>query len=193
MRPTEEVHGADMRPGPAPLTDNERSAAEARTLPDPVAAKPAPRGTEPATIPVYLADAGDHGALLNAFLDAHGEFEKWRTWSDETTTPSTHPRPCASSVSTKPPPTRLRGPCETAWTVAAYETPVSQRMWYLTATATASTPEPVVRSFPNRLADKRIRETDIGTPVDEETVTAATQPLTDAGWKHAIDGRWIVG
>ncbi|MFJ3592897.1 DUF317 domain-containing protein [Streptomyces sp. NPDC090231] len=29
------------------------------------------------------------------------------------------------------------------------------------------------------------------TPVDEKTVTTATQPLTDAGWKHTVDGRWI--
>ncbi|WP_256255298.1 DUF317 domain-containing protein [Streptomyces sp. cf124] len=33
--------------------------------------------------------------------------------------------------------------------------------------------------------------TAVGSPVDEKTVTAATKPLTDAGWKHTVDGRWI--
>lgn len=34
-------------------------------------------------------------------------------------------------------------------------------------------------------------DTALGTPVDEKAVTAATQPLTDAGWNHTADGRWI--
>ncbi|MFH9862165.1 DUF317 domain-containing protein [Streptomyces sp. NPDC017202] len=34
-------------------------------------------------------------------------------------------------------------------------------------------------------------DTSIGSPADEKTVTAATKPLTDAGWKHTVDGRWI--
>ncbi|MGI5479391.1 DUF317 domain-containing protein [Streptomyces lavendofoliae] len=27
--------------------------------------------------------------------------------------------------------------------------------------------------------------------MDEKTVAAATQPLSEAGWKHTVDGRWI--
>ncbi|MFC5032825.1 DUF317 domain-containing protein [Streptomyces fildesensis] len=27
--------------------------------------------------------------------------------------------------------------------------------------------------------------------MNEKTVTAATQPLAEAGWKHTVDGRWI--
>lgn len=68
-----------MRPGPAPLTDAERAAVEARTALDLGAAKPGPHRPESETVPVYLADAGDHDALLDSFLDRHGEFEKWRT------------------------------------------------------------------------------------------------------------------
>ncbi|MBD0422678.1 hypothetical protein H0H10_26565 [Streptomyces sp. TRM S81-3] len=33
--------------------------------------------------------------------------------------------------------------------------------------------------------------TPTGRPIDEKTVTAATKRLTGAGWRHAIDGRWI--
>ncbi|CAM5652633.1 hypothetical protein STENM36S_02094 [Streptomyces tendae] len=76
----EKVHGTDMRPGPAPLTDAERAAVEARTALDLGAAKPGPHRPESETVPVYLADAGDHDALLDSFLDGHGKFEKWRTF-----------------------------------------------------------------------------------------------------------------
>ncbi|MFI1023353.1 hypothetical protein [Streptomyces olivaceus] len=34
-------------------------------------------------------------------------------------------------------------------------------------------------------------DTDLGGPITEETVTAATRPLTDTGWKHTVDGRFI--
>lgn len=70
----EKLHGADMRPGPAPMTDIERAAAEARgTLP---AAAPEPSRPEPETVPAYAADAGDHDALLDAFLDTHGDLNR---------------------------------------------------------------------------------------------------------------------
>ncbi|MFF9753492.1 DUF317 domain-containing protein [Streptomyces sp. NPDC014344] len=41
------------------------------------------------------------------------------------------------------------------------------------------------------LADGNGWDTVIGAPMDEKMVTAATQPLSDAGWKHTVDGRWI--
>ncbi|CAL9460035.1 hypothetical protein [Streptomyces sp. enrichment culture] len=81
----EKVHAAEMRPGPAPLTDTERAAIEARSVFDGTTAKSESSTSEPETVPVHLADAGDHDALLDTFLDTHSEFEKWRTWSDETT------------------------------------------------------------------------------------------------------------
>jgi hypothetical protein len=83
----EKAHAAETRPGPAPLTDSERAAIEARSVFDVTTTKPQPSRPEPEpeTVPVYLADAGDHDALLDTFLDTHGEFGKWRTWSDDTT------------------------------------------------------------------------------------------------------------
>ncbi|MEV8293125.1 DUF317 domain-containing protein [Streptomyces rochei] len=41
------------------------------------------------------------------------------------------------------------------------------------------------------LADGNGWDTAISASVDEKMVTAATQPLSDVGWKHAVDGRWI--
>lgn len=67
--------------------------------------------------------------------------------------------------------------------------PVSDRMWVLTATG--ATPAPALRELLNHLADGDSRDTAIGAPVDEKTVTATTQPLSDAGWKHTVGGRWI--
>ncbi|MFD4604541.1 DUF317 domain-containing protein [Streptomyces sp. NPDC058464] len=78
---------------------------------------------------------------------------------------------------------------ETAWTVAAYETPVSDRMWVLTATG--STPAPVLQDLLTHLADGYGWDTAIGAPVDEKKVTTVTRPLSDAGWKHTVDGRWL--
>ncbi|MGW4914033.1 DUF317 domain-containing protein [Streptomyces sp. NPDC004270] len=70
--------------------------------------------------------------------------------------------------------------------MAAWETPVSDHMWVLTAAA--ATRAPVLEELLNHLADGDGWDTAIGTLVDEKTVTAATQPLSDAGWKHRI--RW---
>ncbi|MGV9643670.1 DUF317 domain-containing protein [Streptomyces sp. NPDC003514] len=179
----EKVHAAEMRPGPAPLTDTERAAIEARSVFDVTTAKSEPFRLEPEVVAVYLADAGDHDALLDAFLDRHGEFEKWRTWSDDTTH-AIHESQTLRIERVHEPPAH-----ETAWTVAAYETPVSDRMWVLTATG--ATPTPVLQDLLTHLADGDGWDTVIGAPVDGKMVTAATQPLSDAGWTHTVEGRWI--
>lgn len=172
-----------MRPGPAPLTDTERAALEARSVIDVTTTNSEPSRPEPETVPVYLADAGDHDAVLNTFLHATGEFEKWRTWSDETTH-AIHESQTLRIERVHETPAH-----ETTWTVAAYETPVYDRMWVLTATG--ATPAPLLEKLLNHLADGDGWDTAIGAPVKQKTVTAATQPLSDAGWKHTGDGRWI--
>ncbi|MGW2051623.1 DUF317 domain-containing protein [Streptomyces sp. NPDC001858] len=179
----EKVHGAEMRPGPAPLTDTERAAAQARTPPALTAAQPAPPLPEAETVALYAADAGDHDALLDAFLDTHSEWAKWRTWSDDTT------HAIHESQTLRIERVHESHPRETAWTVAAYETPVSDRTWVLTTTG--ATPAPVLQGLLDHLADGDGWDTAVGAPVDEKAVAAAVQPLSDAGWKHTVDGRWI--
>ncbi|MFJ6438663.1 DUF317 domain-containing protein [Streptomyces sp. NPDC091416] len=179
----EEGHGETMRPGPAPLTDTERAAIEALSVFNVTTARPEPAPPEPETVPVYLADGGDHDALLDGFLDAHGEFAKWRTWSGATT------HAVHESQTLRIELIHETEALETAWTIAAYETPVSDRMWVLTATS--ATPAPVLQELLDHLANGEGWDTAIGSPVDEKKVTAATQPLSDAGWKHTVDGRWI--
>ncbi|WP_435861127.1 DUF317 domain-containing protein [Streptomyces nigrescens] len=77
---------------------------------------------------------------------------------------------------------------ETAWVVAAYETPVLDRMWHLTATGATSAP--VLQELPDHLAGDGW-DTAVGRAVDEKSLTAATRPLVEADWKHGIDGRWM--
>lgn len=59
----ERLHGDTMRPGPAPMTDTERAADEARTSLNAPPAGPEPPRPEPETVPAYAADPGDHDAL----------------------------------------------------------------------------------------------------------------------------------
>ncbi|WP_432012612.1 DUF317 domain-containing protein [Streptomyces cucumeris] len=177
----ESAHAAAMRLGPAPLTDTERAAIEARSVFGVTTAKSEPSRPEPETVPVYLADTGDHDALLDTFLNTHGEFERWRTWSDATTH-AIHESQTLRIERIHETPAH-----ETAWTVAAYETPVSDRVWVLTATS--ATPAPVLNRLLEHLADGL--DTAISPRVSEKMVTAATQPLSDAGWNHTVDGRWI--
>jgi hypothetical protein len=111
------------------------------------------------------------------------ELDRERTRSDDTTH-ATH-----ESQTLRVERVHEAHPRETAWTVAAYETPISDRIWHLTATGT--TPAPVLQTLLHHLADADGWDTAVGAPVDEKTVTVATRPPTDAGWEHTVDGRWI--
>ncbi|MGQ4436398.1 MULTISPECIES: DUF317 domain-containing protein [unclassified Streptomyces] len=179
----EHAHHTTLRPGPAPMTDTERQTAQARVS---LQAPQTPSATsEPVTeeVPAYAADTGDHDALLNTFLNTHRDWERWRTWSDETTY-AIHESQTLRIERVHEAPAH-----ETAWTVAAYETPVSDRMWVLTSTG--ATPAPVLEELLDHLADGDGWDTAPGTPVDEKMITAATQPLSNAGWTHTVEGRWI--
>ncbi|WP_187412875.1 DUF317 domain-containing protein [Streptomyces sp. WAC01526] len=179
----ERLHGDTMRPGPAPMTDTECDAAQARASLSTPTAEPEPPSPEPETAPAYAADVGDHDALLDEFLDTHGGWSKWRTWSDETT------HAIHESQTLRIERVHEAPASETAWVVAAYETPVSDRMWHLAATG--ATPAPVLQELLDHLADGDGWDTAVGSAVDEKTINAATKPLVEAGWKHTIDGRWI--
>ncbi|MGP3756873.1 DUF317 domain-containing protein [Streptomyces sp. IBSNAI001] len=174
----EMAHGDAMRPGPAPLTDTEQDTARALSSPGVAPREAEPSQPEPEAVPVYAADADDHGALLDTFLEAHRDWQKWRTWSDETT------HAIHENQTLRIEHVHETAAHETAWTVAAYETPVSDRTWVLTATG--ATPAPVMQDLLIHLADTDGWNTVVSTPVDEKMVAVATQPLTDAGWKYAL-------
>ncbi|MFB7630535.1 DUF317 domain-containing protein [Streptomyces sp. NPDC056149] len=134
-------------------------------------------------MPAYAADPGDHDALLDSFLDAHDDWHRWRTWSGELTYITHESQTLRIEHDDSAPAT------ETAWTIAAYDTPVSDRMWHLTATA--ATPTHVLQDLLHDLADGHGWDTAVGQCLDEASVIATTQPATDAGWKHTVEGRWM--
>lgn len=113
----------------------------------------------------------------------HAVLDKEPTWSDDTTRLIHEDQTLRAEL------VHEAGPRKTAWTFAAYETPVSDRMRHLTLTG--STPEPLLQTLLISLTHGDARETSVGSPVTEETVAAATRPRIDAGWKHTVDGRFI--
>lgn len=135
------------------MTDTERRTALARTS---LAPTPGTAGTAPQTeqVPAYAAAPGDHEALLNGFLDDQGDWEKYRTWEDHTTV-ATHESLTLRILFDH----EAAPPGDPRWTIAAYESPVSEGMWYTTLTTrgrprsaapspTSSSPRPPSRSPP---------------------------------------------
>ncbi|MFF3372121.1 DUF317 domain-containing protein [Streptomyces sp. NPDC002680] len=179
----ERAHRDTLRPGHAPMTDTERQTAQARTSLQTTDTPPVAREPVTEQVAAYAADPADPDVLLDNFLAEHSDWEKWRTWSDETT------HAIHESHTLRIELTHDARPRDTAWTIAAYETPVSDRMWHLTATGT--TPAPMLQTLFSHLADGDGWDTVIGRPITDTTVTAATKPLTDAGWTHTVDGRWM--
>ncbi|MFJ8676349.1 DUF317 domain-containing protein [Streptomyces sp. NPDC093589] len=182
------LNGDAVRPGPAPATPTEQAAADALT--DATAASPPPgttsRGSsEPRTevVPVYAADPGDHEALLESFLEEQGEWEKYRTWDDDSTI-ANH-----ESLTLRAEFLHEAERREVNWTVAAYESPVGERLWH--ATATAGTPVAIVHTLLEGLASHGARAAAPLHLVDGEPLSQATWPLTDAGWQQTINGHWI--
>ncbi|MFJ2739709.1 DUF317 domain-containing protein [Streptomyces sp. NPDC087440] len=163
-----------VRPGPAPLTSTEKAtaAALAEALLLPPALLPAPA---PEAAPAYAAHPGNHDDVLDEFLNTHDAWSKWRTWSDLTT----HLVHDEQTLRIEREHETTRG--DTAWTIAAYESPVSDRTWRLSLST--DTPEPILRTVLATLADN-----DLGPrPPSEETVRDITSPLLHAGWEHTAD------
>ncbi|WP_413812516.1 DUF317 domain-containing protein [Streptomyces sp. OE57] len=115
--------------------------------------------------PVHATDPGDHDAILNEFLAAHDGWEKWRTWSDDTT------HAIHESQTLRIERVHEAHPHETAWTAAA--------------------PAPVLRALLQYLADGAGGGHAMSHPADEKAVVGVTTPFAEAGWTHNMDGRWI--
>ncbi|MFE4055200.1 DUF317 domain-containing protein [Streptomyces sp. NPDC059096] len=184
----ERFHGTTMRPGPAPATDSEQQTAEAITS----LAAPALENTptppaepdEPATelVPSYAANPGNHEALLDAFLDEEDDWQKYRTWADNTII-ATH-----ESLTLRIEFVYEAHIDDVAWTIAAYESPTGPRVWHLTATS--ATPSGIMEVLLDNLAsqDASAQEAD---GLNERTVAQVMRPLADEAWSQTVDSRWI--
>ncbi|MFI1060541.1 DUF317 domain-containing protein [Streptomyces spororaveus] len=177
-----------VRPGPAPLTRTERAAAEVlatRHSETPVLAptrRSAPAEPKPETLTVYAADPGDHEALLNNFLKSNGEWEKYRP-HDETTIVN------HESLSLRAEFLHEAAHGDSAWTIAAYESPVGERLWH--ATVTPTTPVEIMGAFLDSLASGNGWGPGPATAVTDETLAVATRPLAETGWPLAVNARLI--
>ncbi|WP_405421547.1 DUF317 domain-containing protein [Streptomyces erythrochromogenes] len=181
-------HSVAVRPGPAPLTDIERAAADILTAPPSEGPAPeliqdaAPSAGPPESVPVYATDSGDHEALPDDFLTRHGEWEKWRP-HDETTIASHESLTLRVEFLHEP----LHG--DNAWTFAAYESPVGERLWH--ATATPTTPVEVVAVLLKSLSKEDAWCPGLQAPVDEEGLAEASRALEDVGWPLHVGSRLI--
>ncbi|ELS55918.1 DUF317 domain-containing protein [Streptomyces viridochromogenes] len=179
----ERLYGDAVRPGPAPTTRTERDAEQARTPSGPAAAGAESLPTTAEPVAEQAAEADDHEALLKDFLESHTEWEKWRTWEDFTTV-ANHESLTLRAIFDHDAEGR-----ETKWTFASYETPVSDRLWH--GTATASTSTAIVSALLDAVATEHAWGRSLSTSATETAITEAISPLTDSQWKHTIDGRYI--
>lgn len=177
-----------VRPGPAPATGTEREAAELLSATNTAGAPPTnriekapvPEQARTELVPAYAADPGDHEKLLASLLEEQNEWEKYRTWGDDTTI-ANHESLTLRALFDHGAQGR-----DTKWTLAAYETPVSERLWH--ATAAASTPVGIVHTMLNSAAS----DSAWGPAASvAEAITQATRPLADADWRQPIEGRYI--
>ncbi|MFI1929345.1 DUF317 domain-containing protein [Streptomyces sp. NPDC020330] len=172
------LYGDAVRPGPAPSTSTETEAERARASRPGTADAPATR-----LVDARAAAAGNHEALLDDFLEAHGDWEKWRTWSDETT------HAVHESLVMRAEFVHEADRDDAQWKIAAYESPVGERLWH--ATATATVPVDIVRTLLESLDSADTVKIAVGSVVSEANVWEATRPLFDADWDHVVDGRFI--
>jgi hypothetical protein len=167
----------DMRPGRAPATAAEEALEQARTS---IGGPPAAgQHQRPQEVPAHAAGPGDHDALLDTWLDRNRNrgWERYRLWPDEFT------HAIHESQMLRIERVHEASPRDDGWRVAGYETPVSQRDWFLTLSGAA--PAPVVQSLLDALAENP-QVTAVGSPLSASTVTEAAQPLTDANWMHTV-------
>ncbi|MEV8427038.1 DUF317 domain-containing protein [Streptomyces niveus] len=178
----EDMHADTMRPGPAPMTDTERAATEARTSPGTPPTKPEPSSAGAGTAPA-LVTAGAHEALFASFVEDHGEWEKYRTWSDEASVANHESLTLRAEFDHE---ARDR---DIAWTIASYQSPVGERTWH--ATATAGTPTDMIETLLKSLDTDTAWTERTSAPLTERTLTTVTRPLTEFGWTQTINGHHI--
>ncbi|MDX3751243.1 DUF317 domain-containing protein [Streptomyces sp. AK08-02] len=120
---------------------------------------------------------------INRPKHQHAGLDRERTWDDNTTIANHESLTLRALIDHD-------AECrDMKWTIAAYESPVSERLWH--ATATATTPVEIVRTLLNSLASDYVWGAGPATGVSETEIAEATRPLTDAGWKQIVEGRWI--
>ncbi|AWZ07183.1 MULTISPECIES: DUF317 domain-containing protein [unclassified Streptomyces] len=78
---------------------------------------------------------------------------------------------------------------DSLWTIAAYESPVGERLWH--ATATPTTPVEIMRVLLDSLSTEDSWGLGAATPIEEKDLAHASRPLEDAGWPLKCGARLI--
>ncbi|NEC93440.1 DUF317 domain-containing protein, partial [Streptomyces sp. SID12501] len=120
-------------------------------------------------------------ALLVDFFTKHEEWEKWRP-HDETNIASHESLTLRVEFLHE----ALHG--DDAWTIAAYESPVGERLWH--ATATPTTPVKIMRVLLESLSTEDSWGQSAQT-VKEQDLAEASRPLEDVGWHLKVGSRLI--
>lgn len=165
------------------MTYTERQAAQRQTAPTSHATTSNAAVPPFEGVPAYAADPGDHEAMLDGFLTENGDWEKYRTWDDNTTIASHESLTLRALFDHD---AQSRDP---KWTIAAYESPVSGLMWHMTVAA--ATPAPVLSTLLTVLAAGGAWDATIGSPITPRMISRVSRPLTDVGWKHTAPGRYV--
>ncbi|MGW6791529.1 DUF317 domain-containing protein [Streptomyces chartreusis] len=141
---------------------------------------PTPRGFPRASQSVVPCDhRAQPPALCAEPNQQHAALDRENTWDDNTTV-ATHESLTLRFLFDHEIHAR-----DAQWTIAAYETPVSDRMWHMTITPA---PQPILQTLLAALSHGDAWETALGTPVTDKPVAQATRPLADAGWTPTVDG-----
>ncbi|MER6190196.1 DUF317 domain-containing protein [Streptomyces cyaneofuscatus] len=140
-----QFYGDAVRPGPAPLTHTEREADQAR---QPLPAQPTTTTSRQMSVPVYAADPANAPAVLDRFVTDHPEWDKHHQWPAE----ATYALHESLTLRVELYHGHDLGPRDEMWTLAAYESPVGDRLWH--ATATAGTPAGVITTLLASLTDE---------------------------------------
>lgn len=132
------LYSVAVRPGPAPLTELEQTVRHVLHAD----ITPMRAGNHTAATPAGppAAGPGEHEDFLTSFLEDNPQWEKYRTWSDETTIASHESLTARAEFDHE-----ARHRTDTAWTVAEYNGPVGERLWH--ASLTAGTPVPLIKTL----------------------------------------------
>ncbi|MFJ7527954.1 DUF317 domain-containing protein [Streptomyces griseus] len=126
----------------------------------------------------------DHEALLDTFLDDHAEWQRWRTWSDETTH-AVHESLCLRAELV-----HESGSYMPKWRFAVYTSPVGVRLWH--AATSPTTPPGIVEALLRSLAAHADKYPDMDGVDGDEARAEATRPLAGSGWTSAPEAPgWV--
>ncbi|MFJ9979372.1 DUF317 domain-containing protein [Streptomyces cyaneofuscatus] len=170
-----QFHGDAVRPGPAPLTRTEREADQARR---PLPAHPTTTTSRQVSVPVYAADPANAPAVLDRFVTDHPEWDKHHQWPAE----ATYALHESLTLRVELYHAHAPGPQDEMWTVAAYESPVGDRLWH--ATATAGTPAAVITTLLGTLTDEHDWSSTPWATSTAQPDRKPALPLADYSWQE---------